>query len=154
MGELIDRDREHLRQLTLAYYVMAGFIAFFSLFGLLYVGIGGMMMSGGFPQPPNSGDDPRAFGMIFAAIGAIVVGAGLVIAFLTFLTGRSIRDRRRRTFCLIVAGLSCLHIPWGTALGVCTIMVLERPSVKLLFRSGASSQAADASPATPPPFSS
>ena len=103
--------------------------------------LGAMMLSSAFPQPPNSQDDPQFIGMLFASLGAVVVVAGLLFAFLTYLTGRSLADRRRRTFCLVMAGISCLHIPWGTALGICTFMVFGRPSVKLLFE-----------PALPPPM--
>ncbi len=36
-------------------------------------------------------------------------------------------------FCLIVAGIECLLMPYGTVLGVFTIMVLMRESVKERF---------------------
>jgi hypothetical protein len=36
-------------------------------------------------------------------------------------------------FCLVVAGVSCLFMPFGTILGVLSLIVLNRPSVKLLF---------------------
>jgi hypothetical protein len=133
MGQLVDRDQEHLRILMWAYYGMAGFIGLFSLFGLIYVVLGGLMLSGAFPESNNSQGDPRMVGAIFAGIGGAVIVFGLIIAFVTYFTGRSIRDRHGRTFCLVVAGLSCLHIPWGTALGVCTINVLNRESVRALF---------------------
>jgi hypothetical protein len=133
MGQLVDRDQEHLKLLMWAYYIWAGTIGFFSLFALLYVGIGAMLVSGAFPQPSNSANDPRLAGLIFAGIGFAVLIVGLTFGFLTFFAGRSIRDRRRRIFCLILAGLNCLQVPFGTAMGVCTIIVLNRPEVKLLF---------------------
>jgi hypothetical protein len=58
---------------------------------------------------------------------------GLGMALLTLLAGRGLRDRRRRTLIYIVAGLGCLHIPFGTLLSVATFMVLGRDSVKALF---------------------
>jgi len=133
MDNLIDRDQEHLRLLMLAYYIMAGYIAFFSLFGLIYVGMGAMFMSGAIPLPPTGQGDPRVMGMFFAGIGATFVVFGMGFALLTFLAGRSIRDRRRRILIYVVAGLGCIHIPWGTLLGICTFMVFARPSVKALF---------------------
>jgi len=36
-------------------------------------------------------------------------------------------------FCLIVAGIICIFMPLGTILGVFTIIVLVRPSVKAMF---------------------
>lgn len=139
--ELIDRDQEHLRLLMLAHYIWAGIIGLFSLFALFYIGIGAMFASGAFPQPNTSAPDPRVAGMFFIGIGSAFLILGLTFASLTFFAGRSIRDRRRWLFCLIIAGLNCLQVPFGTAMGVCTIIVLNRPEVKLLFMS----------PGPPPP---
>ena len=133
MGGLVDRDQEHLRLLMWAYYIWAGTIGFFSLFALFYIAMGAMIASGGFPQPNVSGPDPRPFGMLFVGIGSAFLILGSTFAVLTFFAGRSIRDRRRRMFCMILAGFNCLQVPFGTAMGVCTFIVLNRPEVKLLF---------------------
>ena len=50
------------------------------------------------------------------------------------LSARFLRGRRHRTFSLIVAGINCLGIPLGTILGVFTLIVLLRPSVRTLYR--------------------
>lgn len=133
MGELVDRDLEHLRLLKLGYYVMAGMLGVFSLFSLLYIFLGGLFASGVIPVKEGARDDPRMMGLIFLGIGIAVLVIGLTLTGLTFLAGRSLRDRRRRMYCLIVAVLSCLQIPWGTVIGVSTIIVLNRPSVRALF---------------------
>ena len=133
MGQLIDRDEEHLRLLMWANYVWAGMIGFFSLFTLFYIGLGAMMAFGGFPPSGRSGDDPRIPGLFFMGIGAAFLVLGVTFASLTFLAARSIRDRRRWVFCMVMAGLNCLQVPFGTAMGVCTILVLNRPEVKVLF---------------------
>jgi hypothetical protein len=36
-------------------------------------------------------------------------------------------------YCLVVAGIECIFMPFGTVLGVFTIIVLMRPSVRNLF---------------------
>ena len=41
-----------------------------------------------------------------------------------------IRARKQRTFSLIVAGINCSHMPLGTVLGVFTIIILVRDSVR------------------------
>ena len=135
MGELVDRDQEHLRLLVWAHYIWAGTIGFFSLFTLIYIGLGVMMVSGAFPQSGTPKDDPRVMGLFFAGIGSLFLILGMTFASLTYFAGRSIRDRRRRIFCLILAGLNCLQAPFGTVMGVCTIIVLNRPEVKPLFES-------------------
>jgi TctA family transporter len=133
MGELVDRDQEHLRLLKIGYYIMAATTAFFSLFALIWVAMGGLFASGVIPANKNSSDDPRVFGFIFLGIGLAVFILGLVSAFLTYFAGRSLDERRRRIFCLVIAGLCCLQMPWGTVVGIATFIVLDRPSVKALF---------------------
>jgi hypothetical protein len=133
MGELVDRDQEHLRLLMWAYYIWAATVGCFSLFALFYIGIGAMMAFGGFPPSSNPANDPRIPGLFFVGIGSAFLILGSTFALLTFFAGRSIRDRRRRIFCLILAGLNCLQVPFGTAMGVCTFIVLNRPEVKLQF---------------------
>jgi hypothetical protein len=44
-----------------------------------------------------------------------------------------IRNRRWWTFCYLTGWGECLMFPFGTVLGIFTIIVLSRPSVKLLF---------------------
>ena len=34
---------------------------------------------------------------------------------------------------MVVAGFGCLEVPYGTALGVCTFLVLNRRSVEKVF---------------------
>ena len=52
---------------------------------------------------------------------------------LNLISGICLRARKGRTFSLVVAGLNCLHIPLGTVLGVFTIIVLIRDSVRELY---------------------
>ncbi len=56
------------------------------------------------------------------------------LAVLLFLF-RSIQPsaRRHRTFSIVIASLSCMSFPFGTILGVFTLIVLVRPSVKILY---------------------
>jgi hypothetical protein len=56
------------------------------------------------------------------------------MAALLVVAGRNIAARRRRTFCLVVAGIvAILCMPFGTILGVLTLVVLLRPSVRAAF---------------------
>lgn len=133
MGELVDCDQEHLNLLKLSYYILAGTTGFVSLIAVLYIGLGALFASGVLPSTPNDAGNTRIMGLIFLSIGLVVLIIGLAITFLTYWAGRCLRDRRHRTFCVVIACLSCLHVPFGTAIGVCTIIVLGRPSVRALF---------------------
>ena len=44
-----------------------------------------------------------------------------------------LRTHKHRTFSLIVAGLNCVHLPLGTVLGIFTIIVLVRDSVRKAY---------------------
>ena len=131
MGELIDRDQEHLHLLKLGFYLMAGMTGIFSLFAIFYIALGGIFAFGAVHG--NTTGDPRLFGLIFVCIGGAFLVIGLAATFLIYFAGSSIAQRRRRVFCLVIAGISCLQVPWGTAVGVCAILVLNRPSVIALF---------------------
>lgn len=130
-------DDEHLRLLSIGYMVSAGMSAFFSLFGLMYV-VMGIVMGAAFTATteaaPKAGQMPPQFiGWFFGIIGFVIFLIMITFAILKFLAALKIKRRRSRLFCMVVAGISCLGIPYGTMLGVSTFMVLGRNSVKELF---------------------
>ena len=132
VGALVDRDQEHLTLLKLGFYIMAGVNGFFSLFSVFYIALGCLFVFG-VTRPTGSGVDQRLIGLFILCGGVAVLLLGLAFAFLTFFAARSLLERRRRIFCLVVAALLCLSVPFGTVLGICAIIVLNRPSVKDLF---------------------
>jgi hypothetical protein len=118
-------DAEHLRLLRLGYFVAAAWNVFFVFFPLLYVAMGMAV----FLLPDSSANDARWVGLVFAAIGGTISLLMAALTVMKFLTARALGQRRRRTLCLITAGISCLAFPYGTALGVATFVVLQRPTV-------------------------
>jgi len=129
------KDEDHLRYLQLGHTIAAVVTALFSCMFLIHVGIGIAMVvapDSFFKDGPGKGP-PAGFGWVFVGMGSIAVLFGWTLAGLMFTAGRSIRRRRRHTFCIVVAGVSCLFMPFGTILGVLSLIVLNRPSVKLLF---------------------
>jgi hypothetical protein len=65
----------------------------------------------------------------------VVMGAFLVIdLLLNVVSAFCLMSRKGRMFSLVVAGLNCVQIPFGTALGVFTIVVLMRDSVRRLYQ--------------------
>lgn len=132
-------DEEHLSLLSLGYMISAATTAFFSIFGLFYMAIGlffGVLASHGKAAVGATGQAPPAFmGWIFGAMGAAVFLFAVALATAKLRTAFCLKRRRSRTFCLIVAGISCLGVPYGTALGVLSFIVLGRDSVVRLFSS-------------------
>lgn len=123
-------DLEHLKLLAVFHFVLAGVMTFFSCFGFIYVAIGIGMLTG---QIEGQNPPPRELGWVFAGVGTFVMLFVWTIAALIIVAGRRLLQHRSRTFCLIVAALMCLSIPFGTILGVFTLIVLSRPSVRQLF---------------------
>jgi len=129
-------DDEQLKILRMCYFFAAGVTAFAGLFGLLYAFLGFTMFShlpqeSGQPGPPV--EFFKSIGQLFGIFGAVFTLAMMTIAFLQFLTAQRLKQRRSRVFCMVVAGIACFAIPYGTILGVCTFIVLGRPSVEKLF---------------------
>src|SRR5208282_2203396 len=123
-------DEEHLKLLSLGYMISGAASALFSLFGLLYVFFG-VMMSVTLPKMPvpadHSGQEPPAFvGWVFVAIGLAFFVVFIALALLKFRAAVCLRRRTSRTFCMVVGGITCLGIPYGTALGVFTFIVRAR----------------------------
>jgi hypothetical protein len=128
----MDRDAEHLRLLSIFYYVHAGLQAVGACLFLLYIFAGFAIAIGG--AASHSSNAPPAFlGVFFVVFGGILMLFVLTMAALNYYTGRCLTRREHRTFCFVIACLSCLSIPYGTILGIFTIIVLERPQVRALF---------------------
>ena len=134
-GMNINNDRQHLKLLSIFHYVLGGIIAFLSLFFLIhfFMGINIITSSELFPMEWSGEPPPKEFGYLFAAIGgtALVLGEALAIA--VIFSGRFLRRHKNYWFSFVIACLLCLSVPLGTILGVFTIIVLSRPSVKELY---------------------
>lgn len=133
----MNKDLEHLRLLSIFHYVLGGLIALFSCFPLIHLFMGIMFLSGGFPQPPAQNGQPdfpvKLFGLMFTVIPLIFIIGGWTLAICTIIAGRKLANRQNYLFCFIIAGILCAFAPLGTVLGVFTILVLLRDSVKSLF---------------------
>ena len=129
------KDEEHLRYLKIGHNIVAGIVALFSCMPLLHVGMGLAMVLGGdsFFKDQSGKGPPPFVGWLFVAMGSVFIVAGWTIATLVFLAGKNIARRRRHSFCVVAAAVACLFMPFGTILGVFSLVVLNRPSVKLLF---------------------
>jgi hypothetical protein len=127
-------DREHLKTLAICHYVLGGLCFLVGLFPMIHLAVGVAIVSGAFPGPPPDGSfPPEFFGWLFIGVASAVIafcwGLGLALV----QAGTCLRQRRWRTFCMVVAGVSCLFKPLGTILGVLTLIVLMRPSVREAF---------------------
>lgn len=126
-------DAEHLRLLAIFHFVVAG-LAFAGV-GFLFLHY--LVMHTFLADPeiwknaPNSNGPPPeilfdVFKWFYVIIG-VLFAAGAIA---NLLSGLWIRKRKNRVFSLIIAGINCIQFPFGTALGVFTLVVLLRDSVR------------------------
>lgn len=129
-------DEEQLRVLSVLYYVYGGLTGALSLVALPFLFGGAMMASRGATWwgRPEEQLGATIGGCVLLTVGCVLFLFLAAAAVIRVLTGYALRRHRFYVACLIVAGLSCLEMPLGTALGVATFIVLLRPSTEQLFR--------------------
>lgn len=126
----MNQDEQYLNLLSAFHYVAGGLTAFFSSIFLMHVAMGIAMLCGVFEGEEAP---PRVLGWFFILFPGAFILAGWTLSGLIIAAGRRLKRRTSHTFCLVVAGLECILMPFGTVLGVFTIIVLMRDSVKELF---------------------
>jgi len=131
----MDRDTEQLNLLAIFHYVVAGLAALFSVFPLIYTAIGIAFIFAARHGTAKPGEElpPEFLGWIFAVLGLVLFVIGIVMAICILIAGRSLALRKRYSSVLVIACIECLFIPFGTILGVFTIVALSRESVKASF---------------------
>ena len=131
----MDRDTEQLNLLAIFHYVVAGLAAIFFFFPLLYTVVGVIFIFAARHGTAKPGEElpPEFLGWIFAVLGSVLFVMGIAMAICILIAGRCLSRPRCYSFALVMACVECLFIPFGTSLGVFTIIVLLRESVKALF---------------------
>ncbi|MFZ2752506.1 MAG: hypothetical protein WAZ48_03570 [Lysobacteraceae bacterium] len=129
-SETTAQELEHLRMLSIFHYIVGGITALFSLIPVIHLVIGVAMVTG---RLEGTDAEARFFGWFIVAFAAVLIACGLTLAGFIVYAGRCLRERRRHMLCMVVAALSCMMMPFGTVLGVFTLITITKPSVKALF---------------------
>ena len=128
------QDAEHLKLLSVFHYIVAAIMAVFACLPIFHLLIGLAVVSGRFGTPKQGEPTPDLFGWFFVVFATGAILFGWALAACTFVAARSLAQRKRYLFCLVIAGvMAATCMPFGTVLGVFTIIVLMRPSVKRAF---------------------
>jgi hypothetical protein len=133
-------DKEHLRLLQISYYILGATTALRLVWLFFLVGMFIFASAMTKLAPHNADNATQAdaaaqvmFGVIAVVFGIIGVLTVLFIC-LEFYAAHCLKQRKNVLVIQIVAALYCLSLPWGTAVGACTFIVLNRPTVRALFR--------------------
>lgn len=127
----MNQDAQNLDLLAIFHYIVGAITTVTSSVFLIYVCVGVAMISGAF----HDKNPPPGFGWLFVIFGSLAVLAGWTLGVLMVIAGRRLKMRKSRTFCLVIAAIECMLAPFGTVLGVFTIVVLMKESVMQLFSS-------------------
>ncbi|SRR5579875_664277 len=131
----MNRDLQHLKLLSVFYYIVGALIAFVSCFALIYLILGIVFVAA---PPPSAGGEPPppALGWIFIVLSSGVMLLGWTWAVALMFAGWYLGRCRHYLYCLVLGCSTLLFQPLGTILGVFTIILLIRPNVKRLFETG------------------
>ena len=116
---------------------MSGLFILFALFSVVFLVFGVLFLTTDILEEAGN-PEPAAyvFGTLNIFVSLLFMAVGAVLAFLTFRTGKSLARRENYKFCLIAAVLLCFFSPFGLILGILTIVVLMRDSVREMFENG------------------
>ncbi len=131
------KDNENLKLLSVFHFVLAGL----SLVVMAFIALHYFFMRMMFTNPAiwekkageSAGPPPEFikeffeyFVWVYVFSASIVLVSGMANVF----SGMFLRKKKHHTFSLVVAGLNCAQMPFDTAVGVFTLVVLLRESVK------------------------
>jgi hypothetical protein len=125
----MNKDLDHLKLLGI-FHIIWGVLAilFGSGFGLLYIvlaSVGTMEVSGN--------TNPETARQILVVFGIVAIALSSIYGIVVIMAGSKLRKQRGYRFCFFVSILDLLSFP-GLVLGIFTLIVLMRPTVKELFK--------------------
>lgn len=132
---LTPQDESNLNVLGILFFVYAGLVGIGALALSAFAVLPALLISSaaagakGTPGAPP----PILFGGIFAAIFGLIALFLAVKCVVMILAGRALSRRQHYVLVMIGACASLLNLPIGTALGICTILLLQKPAVKVAF---------------------
>jgi hypothetical protein len=129
----MNEDIEYLRLLSIFHYVVGGIAALFACFPIIYIAVGVLALYAPGSMDAEGDALPVLFGWIFIVVGGGLILVGWAFAVFTMIAGRYLARQTHYLFCMVMAAIECIFMPFGTVLGVSTIIVLSKPAVKKMF---------------------
>lgn len=122
---------------SIFHYIIGFLLLLVSCLPLLYVLIGSLMVIAGF-YPPGKGGAGETMpffvvGGVFLTVGGILCTIGLILAICVLACARRLYKKRKYVYCLTIAAVECLFFPFGTIIGVLTIVLLANHDIKESF---------------------
>jgi hypothetical protein len=129
-GLTIERDLEHLKLLAIFNYILAGISALGGCFPVLHLLAGVFIVSAASSQ----GQTPGAVaGIVFIGFAVVIILLAWGLAAVNYFAAQGLAHQKRYGYCKAIAVIQCFFFPLGTILGVFTLIVLQRDTVRELF---------------------
>jgi uncharacterized protein (DUF1330 family) len=121
----------YLKALATAHFVLAGLGYVFSFLPLIHIAFGvyflfNVSVSGNAAPPPF-------MAWMFIVFGAFAIVAGLALSTCILICGLLLHRRKQYWICFALACVECVLTPFGTILGVLTIVTISSESTKAEF---------------------
>jgi len=125
------QNPNYLKALATAHFVLAGLGYLFSFLPLIHIAFGiyflfNVSVSGNAAPPPF-------MAWMFIVFGAFAILTGLALSTCILTCGLLLRRRKQYWMCFALACVECVLTPFGTILGVLTIVTISSESMKAEF---------------------
>lgn len=132
-----DQNEQYLKILAIFHFVIGGIAGLFACFPIMHFAMGIFMTVLSLTPGAVEGDMPffpaGIVGVMFTVIAGAAMAFGWAFAISLILAGFGLLRKKWYIFCLVMAGVACMFMPFGTVLGVFTLILLLKPEVKARF---------------------
>jgi len=131
----MEERESQLQILAIFHYVVGGLAALFACLPIFHLMIGISLLT----ELPNLfRQEETLFPFLIIPVMFILIPAALILAGWAFsiciaIAGRFLQTRKHHTYCLVMGGVETVFFPFGTALGIFTLLLITKPEVKELF---------------------
>lgn len=129
-GQVTERTRgDRLAVLANAHWVLAGLVFIAAAVPAFYASLGLDLVFNA--AAPNTARATAGWRILVTGMAWVLAAFAYVLLLIT--SARAIRLRRRYRLVVVTNLLSCLFVPFGTALGLVALVVLRDAEVRLAF---------------------
>lgn len=133
----MNKDDQKLKDsftiLSVFHYIVGALSFLMSFIPIVYLIIGFVLVVAPGGMESGNREEEAMVGWVFLVVSTLIILVGLTVAVCTVLTGYYLTRRKKYNFCFAVSILECLFFPFGTALGIVTLIMLNKDESKQLF---------------------
>ena len=126
-------DNEHLNLLSLFHLISGILTLAYSALMAVYFGFISLIINIGGKFDAADSEFPFGFMTVFISVMIISLLFAIVLGIAKIYSSKFLKQRKNRTFCIVISCLECFSVPYGALLGVLSIIVLNRSSVKNIY---------------------